>query len=236
MKNLILFVSLFLFSKSFSQVVDYKFRNINAVLDYQLIIDRKENVTQWIKKVDAKGDTIRSNKKTDFFIVKSDTVFANDKTLSKRIFTSDAENMIWRKGSETKEILGYKCNSASTNFRGRDYIAFYTEQIKINAGPWKFRGLNGLVLSVKSIDNDFEFTATRIKNNDYKKLDIAYINNVLKNNIFQTWSDYAEIYKKDIDSFIKNESCNCSKDGSNILKITKIEKIYPKLHDEGFIY
>ncbi|SEF80794.1 GLPGLI family protein [Halpernia humi] len=236
MKNLIVFLSVFLFSKSFTQVVDYKFRNNDAVLDYQLVIDQKDNMSQWRKKVDAKGDTVRGNKKTDFFVVKDNKVFANDKTLSKRIFTLDSEIMIWQKGSETKEILGYKCKSASTNFRGRNYIAFYTEQIKTDLGPWKFRGLDGLVLYVKSVDDDYEFTATKINNEKYQKLDMAYINEIFKNNTFQTWSDYAEVYKNDIDTFIKDESCNCSKDGGNIFKITKIEKIYPKLHDEGVIY
>lgn len=236
MKNILVFLSLFLFSNSFSQVVDYKFRNNNSKLDYQLVIDSNKNISRWIKKVDARGDTIRKNRISDFFVIKDNEVFANDKTINKRVFTVDSEIMIWQKESETKEILGYKCNSASTSFRGRSYIAFYTEQIKIDAGPWKFRGLNGLILSVKSVDNDYEFTATKIKNKNYQKLDIAYVIEILKKNSFQTWNDYAEVYKKDIDSFIKDESCNCSKDGSNILKITKIEKIYAKLHSEGLTY
>ena len=45
-----------------------------------------------------------------------------------------------------KKIGKYLCNKATINFRGIDYIAWYTKEIPVPYGPWKMRGLNGLIL------------------------------------------------------------------------------------------
>lgn len=47
-----------------------------------------------------------------------------------------------------KNIAGYECNMATCSFRGRDYIAWFAPDVPVNAGPWKFRGLPGLILKV----------------------------------------------------------------------------------------
>ncbi len=47
-----------------------------------------------------------------------------------------------------KNIAGYDCNMATCNFRGRDYIAWFAPEVPVNAGPWKFRGLPGLIFKV----------------------------------------------------------------------------------------
>lgn len=40
-------------------------------------------------------------------------------------------------------IAGYTCHRAQTRYRGRDYTAWYTEEIPLSYGPYKFRGLLG---------------------------------------------------------------------------------------------
>lgn len=47
-----------------------------------------------------------------------------------------------------KNILGYDCNMATCSFRGRDYVAWFAPEVPVNAGPWKFRGLPGLIFNV----------------------------------------------------------------------------------------
>jgi len=53
---------------------------------------------------------------------------------------------------ETKIIAGYKCNKATIEYRGSKITAFYSKDLKYNSGPYKFGGLNGLILEI--IDND----------------------------------------------------------------------------------
>ena len=46
-----------------------------------------------------------------------------------------------------KKINNYLCKNAQTYFRGRVYEVWYTEELPISLGPWKFNGLPGLILS-----------------------------------------------------------------------------------------
>jgi GLPGLI family protein len=52
----------------------------------------------------------------------------------------------WNLNSEKKLIIGYKCQKATTNFKGRNYIAWFTEEIPLKAGLGKFNGLPGLIV------------------------------------------------------------------------------------------
>ena len=74
-------------------------------------------------------------------------------------------NFKWQILSESKEILGYKCQKAQGEFRGRKYIAWFAPSIPISDGPWKFCGLPGLILAVEDMDKYFVFTCIDIKNN-----------------------------------------------------------------------
>lgn len=49
----------------------------------------------------------------------------------------------------TKQILGYKCYMATTNFRGREWTVYYTEDIPVSLGPWKLGGLPGLIMAAE---------------------------------------------------------------------------------------
>lgn len=64
-----------------------------------------------------------------------------------------AMNWIINHDKPTTEILGYACQEATVEFRGSKFIAYFTNDIPTTFGPWKFHGLPGLILSVKSQDN-----------------------------------------------------------------------------------
>lgn len=68
----------------------------------------------------------------------------------------------WTLTDETKEILGYKCKSAKCSFRGRDYTAYYTDEIPVADGPWKFGGLPGFIMEVCDAVNHYSFTCVGI--------------------------------------------------------------------------
>ena len=47
------------------------------------------------------------------------------------------------------EIMGYSCGKATVSFAGREYTLFYTMDIPLPYGPYKFCGLPGLILKVE---------------------------------------------------------------------------------------
>jgi len=64
---------------------------------------------------------------------------------------------------ETKKVGNYICKKATTYFRGRNYIAWYTLNIPTQFGPWKFNGLPGLILEAYDETNRYHWAAQKIK-------------------------------------------------------------------------
>ena len=56
-------------------------------------------------------------------------------------------------------ILGYRCTLATTQFKGRKWLAWYTEDIPLNFGPWKLCGLPGLILRAYDSQRQYIFEA-----------------------------------------------------------------------------
>jgi GLPGLI family protein len=68
----------------------------------------------------------------------------------------------WTFKDSTEEVLGYKCRIAETTFRGRSYVVYFTEDIPVKSGPWKFNGLPGLIMKVTDDKGWFIWEATGI--------------------------------------------------------------------------
>ena len=52
-------------------------------------------------------------------------------------YTEPTEMPVWQILSETKELLGYSCQLATCDFRGRQWYAWFSTDIPVNEGPWK---------------------------------------------------------------------------------------------------
>ena len=75
----------------------------------------------------------------------------------------------WSLTKEEKNIGPYRCKKATTEFRGRKYICWYTEEIPLPYGPWKLRGLPGLILEAETDDGYFVIRFKQIKYPDDSK-------------------------------------------------------------------
>lgn len=77
------------------------------------------------------------------------------------------ENIEWTLVEDsTKNVLGYDCLMAATNYHGRKWTAWFTPEIPVQAGPWKLSGLPGLILEADADNGVYSFVATGIQNAD----------------------------------------------------------------------
>lgn len=65
----------------------------------------------------------------------------------------------WQMSEETDTIFGYPCQKAVVNYAGRSYSAWFTPEIPVDDGPWKFYGLPGLILKVADSEGYFQYLA-----------------------------------------------------------------------------
>ena len=56
-----------------------------------------------------------------------------------------------------KKVLGYECQKATCNFRGRKWTAWFALDVPISDGPWKFCGLPGLIMEVYDWGKQYYF-------------------------------------------------------------------------------
>ncbi|WP_213522359.1 GLPGLI family protein [Nonlabens sp.] len=69
----------------------------------------------------------------------------------------------WHITKEKSTIGKYTCSKATTNYRGRNIIAYFTTSIPCNIGPNNLNGLPGAILYAKSHDDVFIFEAKKIE-------------------------------------------------------------------------
>lgn len=69
----------------------------------------------------------------------------------------------WSVGKEKKEILGYTCLSATAEYRGRSYRAWFCPDIPLSYGPLWFDGLPGLILEIADTQGHYHFVCTGIE-------------------------------------------------------------------------
>lgn len=68
----------------------------------------------------------------------------------------------WRIDADTCRILGYSCQHATGEFRGRCWSVWFTPELPVWSAPFKFFGLPGLILLAEDNSGDYRFAAIGI--------------------------------------------------------------------------
>jgi len=80
------------------------------------------------------------------------------KLLSDKLYYLESlDDIQWEIQPDAKEIAGYQVQKATTSFGGRDYVAWFTPEIPLSDGPYKFAGLPGLILEIQDTEAEYVF-------------------------------------------------------------------------------
>ncbi len=139
------------------------FGNQSSKYIYNISLDNEgsfdtESMIATSKFINERGDIVYNE------IGKSNLMMAIYLDLNKASYIINDEKPImkWDFTGKSKKIGAYNCQEAKTEFRGRKYTAYFTPEIPVNFGPWKFRGLPGLILEVYDNENNVSFFAKKI--------------------------------------------------------------------------
>ncbi|PPZ92266.1 GLPGLI family protein [Cloacibacterium normanense] len=116
------------------------------LLDYDSINKSKEGVAEY-----------RTNTKTDQLVIRKPNSFKNDwyRDFKEYFVIHTNDEMKWKLYTDFKNYNGYKLQKATTNFGGRKWTAWFSEEIEVSEGPYKFRGLPGLIFLLNDSENNF---------------------------------------------------------------------------------
>lgn len=73
------------------------------------------------------------------------------------------ESPEWCVGDSVRNILGYECVMAETDYHGRRWTVWFAPDIPIADGPWKLRALPGLILSAAEATGQYSFVADGVE-------------------------------------------------------------------------
>jgi len=72
-------------------------------------------------------------------------------------YTEPLDTVRWAITAQSKIIMGYKCAKAVASFGGRIWEAWFTREIPVPDGPYKFSGLPGLIIQANDTRNQYVF-------------------------------------------------------------------------------
>ena len=71
------------------------------------------------------------------------------------------DKMNWKLLNDTKVDGQYKLQKATTTFGGRNWIAWFSKDVNLSEGPYKFRGLPGLIFEIEDDKKNFIFKLSK---------------------------------------------------------------------------
>ncbi len=105
-----------------------------------------------------------TNLKTKTIITRETVYAGNNKGAVAYLVKEKIKTPQWKIFSEQKHIGKFMCTKAKTNFRGRDYTVWFTEDIKTHFGPWKLGGLPGLILEASDESGNYSYFLIKYNN------------------------------------------------------------------------
>lgn len=101
-----------------------------------------------------------------------DSIIVYDKIYTDNFRYDELKKYNWKISSDTLTINGLICQKATTKYAGRIYEAWFSDEIPISDGPYKFNGLPGLIVKIYDLNKHyvFELIAKKDANQVYSNL------------------------------------------------------------------
>lgn len=77
----------------------------------------------------------------------------------------------WRITADTCTVMGYACRKAVTEFRGRVWHVWFCPALPVDSGPYKFRGLPGLILKAEDTAGAYCWEIASIRHGTWPMLE-----------------------------------------------------------------
>lgn len=108
----------------------------------------------------------------------------------------EPDKLKWLLENDTKLIDGFVCQKATVTAFGRNFIAWFSKDIPINDGPFKFYGLPGLILEIYDTKMYYHFRMIkhapqeRVSLLEIPELKLSNIKEIDKQSFFKAKKEY----------------------------------------------
>ncbi|RRJ88030.1 GLPGLI family protein [Paenimyroides tangerinum] len=155
-----------------------------------------------------------------FFKQEDNVSYIEDFLQTPFVINDSTFNIKWELVNETKLIEGFQCNLAKTEIRGRSWEVWYTSEIPIPYGPWKFYGLPGLIVLASESKDEFWFRLTKIESNpnfSIPKMDLSNHKSVTLEKYDNIQKEFTETNRADMSSRFNIEYSPSVRNGIEVI-------------------
>ena len=133
--------------------------------------DLKEKIETDLENNSIKIQNMDTSEDYSFIDLDSNLFFINATFDNKNEWFMDTLKIInWKIENKFKKIEKFNCQKATCFFAGRNYNAWFCNDIPIRFGPNKFNGLPGLIIEIIDVENKFNYILKNFENNQNKVL------------------------------------------------------------------
>jgi GLPGLI family protein len=96
-------------------------------------------------------------------IAASRQVYHYDRIATTRYrYEEPANTLTWTITPATATVAGYACQRATASYGGRQWEAWFTREVPVSEGPYKFYGLPGLIVKVSDTRQHYVFELAKL--------------------------------------------------------------------------
>ncbi len=183
MKRNLLFVLIFsceiLLSQTHRFIYELKYKSDSLQTDYEvveMVLDINSDKVKFYDYEFLKKDSLNvlHNSSNNQHFSKTSQIIKRDSNSFKNhnykqillspfnyyVYETD-DSIKWDILSDTNKLGNFTIQKAISEFGGRKWTAWFTKDIPFSEGPYKFRGLPGLILLLEDINKNFVYTFSR---------------------------------------------------------------------------
>ncbi len=110
----------------------------------------------------------QTNSMEIFYFANQHRFFIKEQLVAFYLTEEKVEKIDWKITTETRVIEALNCKKATGYFRGRNWTAWFAEELPFSTGPWKLVGLPGLIIDAYDEDNEVNFVFLGLEKIDEK--------------------------------------------------------------------
>ena len=250
-----LFLFVLFFSLSTAQTnrffYEVKFKEDSTQTEHQkvfMVLDINPNETKYYDNTFLEKDSINKANHSQLTNWTSQIPVTRKKNSNKNInytfiddqlYSYPTEDLIqWKLSDKTKKYLHFNLQQATANFGGRKWTAWFTKEIPLSEGPYKFTGLPGLIVLLEDDHNQYSFSLVKSKKlektyDTSNFLEVRYGNKPLPISEKMYLKKSLEYYNdplQEIRAEMKNGTIKSYEDGGK--HYTKPEELVPLVREE----
>ena len=170
---IVFFVNIY-YSQTHRFIYELEIHKIEDTVKVNMALDINKDQIKFYDFEFVKLDSLRKKGGNDQYFSDSDqNLVRKSNTYDNEMFfsrgydyfvISSQDKMDWKLEKETKKVKNYTLQKATAKFGGRDWTAWFCKEIPFQEGPYKFRGLSGLIFEIYDSENVFHYTFVENKN------------------------------------------------------------------------